>query len=423
MNNVLTPQGGPLLIGGLMNLIPFRQFPVIALSQAYSLVYIFAYKDNPKVTRFKIVHYSMLLSNPARQATSRFLNTKATPVASLFHFYRRTFVQTGIMPGKYSEAHRKENLGGPGDARPTALQIIKDEGLEGKMLDKVFLVTGASAGIGVETGRAFAATGGKVFLTVRDLKKGEEACKSFLQPGRVELLEMDQNSLESVRAAAKTFLSKSSKLNVLVDNAGIMACPQSKTLDGFESQFGVNHLAHFLFFNLLKNTMLASSTPEFNSRVVNVSSSGHASGEVQFDNYEFQKGNYSPWAGYGQAKTANIYMASEIENRYGTKGLHGLALHPGGIWTGLQKHVSAEQLEKWKTPETLLHIKSLEQGAATSVLAAVGKEYEGKGRLYLDNCETAKEGAKGSEGYAPHAFDKEKEARLWNDSLKMVGLA
>ena len=328
------------------------------------------------------------------------------------------------MPGKYSEAHKPDNLGGPGDARPTALQIIKDEGLEGKMTDKVFLVTGASAGIGVETGRALAATGGKVFLTVRDMQKGEAACKSFLEPGRVELLEMDNNSLESVRKAAKTFLSKSNKLNVLVNNAGIMACPESKTEDGFESQFGVCHLAHFLLFNLLKDTMLASSDPSFNSRVINVSSSGHSSGEVQFGNYEFQNGNYSPWVGYGQAKTANIYMSNEIENRYGSKGIHGLSLMPGGIWTGLQKHVPAEMLEQWKAaPETKMFMKSTEQGAATTVLAAVGKEYEGKGRLYLDDCETAEEGMKGQSGYAAYAFDREKEARLWDDSLKMVGLA
>jgi len=168
--------------------------------------------------------------------------------------------------------------------------------------------------------------------------------------------------------------------------------------------------------------MLASSTPEFHSRVVNVASSGHAGGEVQFDNYEFQKGNYSPWGAYGQAKTANIYMANEIENRYGSKGLHGLSLNPGGIWTALQKHVPAELMAQWKNAETEKMIKSTEQGAATSVLAAIGKEYEGKGRLYMHDCETMEETTTGLGAYAPYAFDKEKEARLWNDSLKMVGL-
>lgn len=332
------------------------------------------------------------------------------------------------MPGKYAEAHRPENLRGPGDARPTALQIIKDNDLEGKMTDKVFIVTGASSGIGIETGRAFAATGGKVYLTARDLQKGETACKAFLEPGRVELIEMDNNSLSSVREAAKMFLSKSNKLNVLVNNAGIMASPERQTEDGFESQFGVNHLAHFLFFNLLKETLLASSTQEFQSRVVNVSSMGHNAGEVQFDNYGFEKGNYSPWAGYGQAKTANIYMANEIENRYGAQGIHGFSLHPGGIWTGLQKFVPKDTMATWKSrPGVEDHMKSPEQGAATSVHAAVGKEFEGKGRLYIEDCDVAQPSPGGefdeANGYAKYAFDKEKEARLWEDSLKLVRLA
>ena len=327
------------------------------------------------------------------------------------------------MTSKYAEAHETANLRGPGDARPTALQIIKDEGLEGKMTDKVFIVTGASSGIGTETGRALAATGGKVFLTARNLEKGKEACKSFLEPGRVELLEMDNNSLDSVRATAKAFLASSATLNVLVNNAGIMAAPYTKTADGFESQFGTNHLAHFLFFMLLKDTLLASSTPQFHSRVINVSSSGHMAGQVQFGDHNFEKVDYTPWAGYGQSKTANIYMANEIENRYGSQGIHGLALHPGGIWTGLQKFVSPETMAAWKARPNVDNIlKSTEQGAATTVLAAVGTEYEKKGMLYLEDCATAQPTESGNAGYMPYAFDKEKEARLFTDSLKMVGL-
>ena len=331
-------------------------------------------------------------------------------------------IATANMTGKYSEVHKPANLRGPGDARPTALQIIKDEGLKGKMTDKVFIVTGASSGIGTETGRALAATGGKVFLTARNIGKCEEACKSFLEPGRVELLEMDNNSLDSVRAAARAFLAKSDRLNVLVNNAGIMAAPYVKTADGFESQFGTNHLAHFLFFTLLKDTLVASSTPEFHSRVVNVSSSGHMAGEVQFDDYNFEKTDYTPFAGYGQSKTANIYMANGIEKRYGSKGLHGLSLHPGGIWSGLQKFIPPETMAQWKSRPNVENIlKSTEQGAATTVLAAVGKEYEGKGRLYLEDCGTAEPTEDGSAGYMAYAFDEEKEARLWTDSLKIVG--
>jgi NAD(P)-dependent dehydrogenase (short-subunit alcohol dehydrogenase family) len=261
-------------------------------------------------------------------------------------------------------------------------------------------------------------------MTVRNLKKGEEACKSFLEPGRVELLEMDNQDLNSVRKAAKEFRSKSDKLNVLVCNAGIMAAPYEKTKDGFESQFQTNHLSHFLLFNLLKDTMLKSSTPDFHSRVVTVSSTGHAAGEVQFGNYDFSDGkDYTPWKGYGQSKTANIYMTNEMENRYGSQGLHGISLHPGGIWTGLQKFVPLETIQGWKErPGVDKHMKSNEQGAATSVYAAVGKVFEKKGRLYLNDCDIESPNTGDNEGYAPHAFDKEKEARLWDESSKMVGL-
>ena len=344
------------------------------------------------------------------------------------NLYKKNILQSiTIMPNKYTKAHRTENLGGPTDARPTALQIVKDEHLINNMPDKVFLITGVSAGIGTETALALAATGAKVFGTARDLPKAQEACKSFLSPGRVELIEMDNTSLASVRSAAQTFLSKSKTLNVLVNNAGIMNTPYSKTSDGHESQFGTNHLAHFLLFNLLRPALLASSTPTFNSRVIDVSSSGHGAGEVQFNNYTFSNGaRYDPWAGYGQSKTANIYMANEIENRYGKQGLHGLSLMPGGIWTNLQRHVPEEMMKEWKArPNVEDFMKSTEQGAATTVLAAVGKEYEGKGRLYLENCDTAElaeEGDLWGGGYMAHAFNKEKEGRLWRDSLEMVGL-
>jgi len=269
----------------------------------------------------------------------------------------------------------------------------------------------------------------KVFLGVRNLKKGESACHDFLEPGRVELLEMDLESLDSIRAAAKDFLSRSNKLNVLVDNAGVMATPKGTTKDGFETQFGTNHLAHFLFFNLVKDTLIASSTPEFNSRVVCVSSSGHRTGGIHFDDYGLEKGEYNPWISYAQSKTANIYMANEIENRYGSQGLHGLALHPGGIWTPLQKHIAADQLEAMKSAPGVDNImKSPAQGAATSVYAAVGKEWEGKGRLFLEDCGEpgpfdGQPGDFAKHGYAAHAFDKDNEKRLWDDSLKMVKLA
>ena len=208
---------------------------------------------------------------------------------------------------RYADAYK--NPAGPGDARPTALQIIKDEGREGTMKDKVFLVTGASAGIGLETARALAHTGAKVFLAVRSLEKGQKECASFLEPGRVELLEMDTSKLPSVRAAAANFLKKSATLNVLVCNAAIMRLPtREETAEGFEMQLATNYIGHFLLFNLLKDALLKGSTPEFNSRLVNVSSSGHHVTEIDFDDFQLKKpGAYNGWRGYGQSKLSQIY--------------------------------------------------------------------------------------------------------------------
>ncbi|MCJ1310482.1 hypothetical protein MMC25_004146 [Agyrium rufum] len=323
----------------------------------------------------------------------------------------------------YASAHASPN--GPTDTRPTALQIIKDNDLFGALKDKVMLVTGTSSGIGIETAKALAATGAKVYCTVRDLKKGEAALKDTLEPGCVELLQMDQNSLASVRQCAEEFLGKSKTLNVLVCNAGIMMNPEGRTADGFELQFGTNHLSHFLLFNLLKPALLAGSSPTFQSRVVNVSSSGHRGSKIHFDNLTLS-GEYMPHIGYGQSKTANILMANEIENRYGAKGIHGFSLHPGGIWTGLQIHMDQEAVKGYKKDETVNKLmKSVEQGAATTVWAAVAKVWEGKGRVFLEDCqESVPVEGEGPmvRGYESWAFDKEAEGRLWVESLKLVGL-
>lgn len=328
-----------------------------------------------------------------------------------------------MSPSRYAEAHKSPQ--GPGDARPTALEIVKDEGLEGKLADKVFLITGCSSGIGIDTARALSVTGAKLFLGVRNIAKGESALADILEPGRVELLKIDLNSFESVREAAQIFLQKSKTLNVLINNAGVMATPKGKTADGFETQFGTNHLAHFLLFQLLKTTLLASSTSNFNSRVVTLSSSGHRTSGILTDDYSFEHTEYSPWVAYGQSKTANIYMANEIERRYGSQGLHGLSLHPGGIITGLQAHVSAAVKELWFADGMIkVHLKSIAQGAATTVYAAISKDWEGKGGRYLENCAESdpvqEPRTQISPGYVPHAYDEEKEGKLWLDSLKMV---
>lgn len=330
---------------------------------------------------------------------------------------------------RYAQAHA--NPAGPGDARPTAIQIIKDEEVEGKLSGKVIVITGTSSGIGIETARALSLTGARLLLTARDLNKAKAALDGILEPGRMELVEMDNTSLSSVRAAAKAILEKSNgQVNILVNNAGIMAIPKLEyTKDGFEMQFGVNHLAHFLLFELLKPALLASASPEFSSRVVNVSSSAHhVAGINESGDYNFEKSEYNDWVSYGQSKTANIYMTNEIERRYGSRGLHATSVHPGMINTALMQYMDPAMVEALKSNKEMYKVmKSPEQGAATTVWAAIGQEWEKKGGEYLAECGKTTRGNDKHEiagvGFAGHAYDAEKEARLWKDSLEMVGLA
>lgn len=332
------------------------------------------------------------------------------------------------MTTRYATVHERAVLKGPGDARPTALQIVEDNDLVGKLTDKVVLITGTSSGIGIETVRAVKATGAKVYATVRNLAKGRETLADLLEPGKVELLLLDTSSFESVRNGVKEFLSKESKLNILINNAGIMALPElTLTPDGFEAQFQTNHLGHFLLFQLLKPTLLASSTPDFQSRVVNVSSIGHRQSPIHFDDLNLSgPGVYDPWVGYGQSKTANIHMANEIERRYGGKGLHAWSLHPGGISTGLQVHVDFGDL--MQLPEIQNYMKSPAQGASTTLLAAVDKELEGKGGKYLDDTQVSPpinpEEAKSltATGYADWVYDVDQAKKLWEVSSKLVGV-
>ncbi|CRK16092.1 Oxidoreductase calI like protein [Verticillium longisporum] len=316
---------------------------------------------------------------------------------------------------------------GPGDARPTAQQIVKDEGAEGKLQGQVIVITGTSSGIGIETARVLALTGATLFLTARDLTKAKSALEGVFVPSQMELVEMDQTSFASIRAAAATILAKTSKIHALVNNAGIMGTPDLLfTADGHELQFGTNHLSHFLFYKLLEPALLAAASPSLPSRVVNLSSSSHnVAGLNDSDNYNFQKTKYDPYVSYGQSKTANIYMANEIERRFGSRHLHATSVHPGIIATALTRSMPPDA---FKGMEHLYPtMKSIEQGAANTVYAAVSKEWEQAGGKYLVDLVEAKPTAEGDDkvtgpGYAPWAYNEEEAKRLWRDSLKIVGL-
>jgi NAD(P)-dependent dehydrogenase (short-subunit alcohol dehydrogenase family) len=326
------------------------------------------------------------------------------------------------MATKYESVHQNPN--GPGDARPTALQIVRDEHLEGKWSDQTILITGCSSGIGIETAKTLHETGATIYATARDLNKAKSALGSILHSGRVHLLELNLQSLASVRKCAETFLAKSNRLNVLINNAGVMATPEGRTADGFETQFGTNHLAHFLLIQLLLPVLEQSSTPEFQSRVVVLSSVAHRDGEVNFQNLNFD-GEYDAWKAYAQSKTANLWTSNEIERRFGPKGVHSLSVHPGAIMTGLMQHFSESQVQALGAdPHLAKMFKSPEQGAATTVWAATGKVFEGQGGKYLENCQIGRppesNAAQFDPGYSAWAYDEQKAILLWDKSLQLV---
>jgi NAD(P)-dependent dehydrogenase (short-subunit alcohol dehydrogenase family) len=331
--------------------------------------------------------------------------------------------------GAYTAAHATPN--GAGDARPTAIQIIKDNGVEGNFKGKVIVVTGGGSGLGLETVRALSITGATIFVTVRDIKKAEASLQGILEPGRVSIIQMDNNSFASVRTAAAAILDQSnSQVNILIGNAGVMGFPERMvTADGHEFHFQTNHLSHFLLFQLLKPALLATTSPSFASRVVILASSAHrATTLFASDNYSFENAAYDHTAAYNNSKLANIYMANELERRYGAQGVHALSVHPGVIHNSIVRNLDQEVVDAVVgNPVVARLLKSNEQGAATTVLAAIGKEWEGRGGRYLEDCEEAKRGEDDlspfSFGWVKQTYDAESEARLWKDSMKIVGVS
>lgn len=204
-----------------------------------------------------------------------------------------------------------------------------------------------------------------------------------------------------------------------------MNTPESRTKDGFELQFGTNHLSHFLLFHLLKDALLASSTPEFNSRVVNVSSAGHRYHPLNLENLHFD-GCYNGWLAYGSSKTANIYMANQIDRLYASQGIHGYSLHPGSFESpNLQKYSQEEMKGAREDKRMQKYFTSVEQACATTIYGAVSKDVEGRGALYLEGAAVAEypcpaDGDVIEYSYGPWAFDQEKEEALWEVSKKLV---
>jgi NAD(P)-dependent dehydrogenase (short-subunit alcohol dehydrogenase family) len=308
-------------------------------------------------------------------------------------------------------------------ARSTAREVVAGHDLGGRDA----IVTGGASGIGVETVRALAAAGARVVIATRDRAKGEEVAARLSREtgnGAIEFRPLDLASLASVRAFAVQFLALRRALHLLINNAGIMATPLSYTPDGFESQFGTNHLGHFaLTVGLLPALKAAAG-----ARIISLTSLGHRRSDVDFDDLNFHRRAYDPWLAYGQSKTANVLFAGGLTQRLAGDGIVANAVHPGGIMTGLQKHVPREEQIRlgWIDESGIPHprLKNAEQGAATSIWAAVAAELEGVCGRYLEDCGIAKAWSedKPLSGVKPYALDPDRARRLWSVSEELVAL-
>lgn len=309
------------------------------------------------------------------------------------------------------------------DASTFGPATTTDEVADGiDLTGKLALITGGSSGLGQETARALAAHGAHVIITARDIPKGEavvEGIRDSTGNRRVEVRSLELDSLASVRAFADAFLVQHPRLDLLINNAGVMACPFGKTKDGFEQQFGTNHLGHFLLTVLLAPALRAAAP----SRIVSVSSRGHRMAPVSFDDLHFERRPYQKWEAYGQAKTANILFAVGLEERLGSAGVHANALHPGAIITELGRHLVSEDMDFLRARGGgSMQFKTVEAGAATTVFAATAPELEGQGGHYLEDCHIARidDTDDALSGVRSYALDPENAERLWAISERLV---
>ena len=306
-------------------------------------------------------------------------------------------------------------LGSGLDPKSEPSDILTGKDLTGK----VAVVTGGYSGIGLETTRALAAAGAKVYVPVRNVDKAAETLAT-IKRGELIPLPMDLGDFASVRRFVAEMLENESQIDLLINNAGIMACPEARIEGGWESQFGVNHLGHFLLTKGLLPALLAADSP----RVVCLSSIGHRRGGVNFEDINFEKTPYEKWTAYAQAKTANALFALGLDMKYADQGLRAFSVHPGGIMTPLQRHLQNEEMvalgwldENGNLSELAAALfKSTTQGCTTTLWAATSDMLEGKGGLYCEDCDVAEladEDTPRYFGVAQWAVDPDLAVKLW----------
>src|SRR5882724_4925185 len=347
----------------------------------------------------------------------------------------------------YSQYGRLVNIGAPGrtsngrsrrkrmvdvfGATATTEDVLSGVNLHGKRI----LVTGVSAGLGVETARSLAGHGAHVVGAARDLTKAEAATAQVRKDaaangGSFELVALDLASLKRVRACAEGLLKKGEPFDVIIANAGVMATPFTNTADHFETQFGTNHLGHFVLVNRVASLIRAGG------RLVNLSSAGHRYSNVDLQDPNFERTPYDPWVAYGRSKTANILFSVGFDKRHRGRDVRAVAVHPGGIQTELGRHIGADEIQKLvdrinaqraaegKGP---FQWKTIPQGAATSVWAGVVADAAEIGARYCENCHVGKIVPDDvalsvvSEGVRAYAVDPTNAEALWNKSEELVG--
>lgn len=309
----------------------------------------------------------------------------------------------------------------------TADDVLSDVELRGKR----FLITGVSSGVGVETARSLVARGATVVGTVRDVAKATEPTAPIRDAARagqgtLALVALDLASLASVRECADKLLADGRAFDGVITNAGVMATPRGKTADGFETQFGTNHLGHFVLVNRIASLIAAGG------RLVSLSSNAHRGSDVDLDDPNFVHTPYDRWLAYNRSKTANALFAVAFDHRHRAHGVRASAVMPGTSDTGLMRHLSKEELDEVMARIDAdraaagvgpLKLKTVEQMAATPVWAAVVADGDKVGGLYLENCHVAGiDDVPGiRDGVMSYALDPHRAELLWAKSEELVG--
>ena len=313
-------------------------------------------------------------------------------------------------------------------ARTTADEALAGVDLSGKTV----FVTGGYSGLGQETARAMAARGAHVVIAGRDLAKADAAAEEIraqVDGAKVETIACDLASLASVRACGADARARFGQIDLLINNAGVMACPHEQTADGFEMQFGTNHLGHFQLTKELMPLVERAAAGGSDARIVNLSSRGHHFAPVNLEDPNFTRREYDKWVSYGQSKTANILFTVGLQQRFGCKGITAFAVHPGGIRTNLGRHMTDEdmawmrgRMKAQSDEEMLAAFKTIPQGAATSCYAATATELKGRDGVYCEDCHVAAvDDADPTGGVRSYAVDPGTADQLWALSQELVG--